>query len=80
MALALLIALVRSTAWPDEPAAEIQAALEWQKRLDLFDIMCQDCGGLGVVADLANRWYDGEDMVYGGKRCPACDGLGSPRG
>lgn len=78
----------------------MQQALSDQKRLDLFDLECQACGGLGVVADLTNRWYDCHDsthhhgqegwdvdpavracqaeMVYGGKRCPECNGLGSP--
>lgn len=58
----------------------IQQALSEQKRLDMFDIKCQGCGGLGVVADLGNRSFVGGETFYGGKRCPECDGLGSPRG
>jgi hypothetical protein len=86
-------------------AREMQRALETQKRLDLFDLQCQDCGGLGVVIDLDRALRVPCDcpgchgpgcscikcvqaLVMGwtctarsfaGKRCPACDGLGSPR-
>jgi hypothetical protein len=73
-------ALIQAVAHPQSEAKAIQEALEQQKRFDLFEIRCQTCGGLGVVIDLANRWYEGDEMVYGSKRCRECDGLGSPRG
>lgn len=85
-------ALIQAILRPISEADAMQVALAEQKRLDLFDIQCQVCGGLGIVVDLANRWYqcphewdeDIEDcpeaeMFYGSKRCPLCDGLGSPR-
>jgi hypothetical protein len=64
----------------------MQAALEEQRRQDLFFLVCQSCGGLGVVVDLANRWYgcphpfhtepesqcSEAEMLYGGKVCPEC--------
>lgn len=89
LAKAMLDALLR----PQSEARAIQLALEEQRRLDMFYIECQACGGLGVVVDLANRWYGcphpfheepeshcpEAEMMYGGKRCPDCDGLGSPR-
>lgn len=72
-------AMLRAWLAPHSEAVAMQRAFEEQRRLDLFDIRCQSCGGLGIVADLANRWYEGDQMVIGGKRCPECDGLGSPR-
>jgi hypothetical protein len=95
---ALVDALLRPVS--EAEAEAIGGALAEQRRLDLFDLLCQSCGGLGVIEDLSNRWYDCRDtshhhgdlrwdvdpqcgraeMVYGRKRCPECDGLGSPRG
>jgi hypothetical protein len=91
-------AMLRAWLHPESEAEALQRALEEQKRLDLFDIQCQSCGGLGVVIDLGNRFYQCPgmcgfkhdlghperecpscEMVYGSKRCPECDGLGSPR-
>lgn len=61
---------------PPHPATLIQDALVDQKRWDVADhIECGSCGGLGVVIDLANRWYEDDDdtqMLYGGKPCPEC--------
>lgn len=93
-------ALVDAILRPTSEAEALQLALSEQRRLDMFDIQCQACGGLGVVEDLTNRWYTcpnvfhhhgdlrwdvdpllcpNVEMVYGGKRCQECDGLGSPR-
>lgn len=72
-------AMLRAWLHPPDYGEAMQAALGEQRRLDMFDIQCQSCGGLGVVADMSNRWYEDDEMVYGGKRCLECDGLGSPR-
>lgn len=54
--------------------AVIQRDLDAQKRVDLFGMRCASCGGRGIVVDLANRWYVGDEMVYGAKVCPECGG------
>lgn len=87
----LIRALVRELMAP-HPAVLMQQRIDEQRRLNLFDLKCQTCDGFGVVEDKSNRWYrcpglcdkgtdcGGCEMVCGAKRCPECDGLGSPRG
>ena len=68
----------------DPPAAcAIQTALDTQRRADVAEVLaCGSCGGLGIVADYANRievWDLGEEYpshTYGGKVCPECGGIG----